>query len=98
MIVLVADLDQLLFLLLDGIPEIFEILFAHVITRDPQVYHGMAECGGVVHELRQTLMLGHLQLSYVLDLNKGGRWLQLMVMVVPTLVVDGVGTTRVWSR
>jgi hypothetical protein len=58
----------------------------------------MAECGGVVHELRQTLMLGHLQLSYVLDLDKGGRWLQLMVMVVPTLMVDGVGTTRVWSR
>ena len=88
---LVADLDELLFLFLHGIPEIFNILFAHVITRNPQVDHGMAESGRVVHELGQTFLLGDLQLPYVLTLDKGGRRLQFMVMVVPTL--DGVGGT-----
>ena len=97
MIVLVADQDQLFFLILDGIPEIFDVLFAHVITRDSQIDHGMAECGGVIHELRQTLLLGHLQLPHILNLDKGGRGLQFMVMV-PALVVDGVGSARVWSR
>lgn len=97
MIVLVADQDQLFFLILDGIPEIFDVLFAHVITRDSQVDHGMAECGGVIHELRQTLLLGHLQLPHILNLDKGGRGLQFMVMV-PAFVVKGVGSARVWSR
>ena len=99
LIVLVADLDQLLFLFLHGIPEIFEILFSHVITGDTQVDHGMAEGGRVIHELGQTVLLGYLQLPYVLYLHKGGRWLQFMVMVVvPTLVVDDVGGSRVWPR
>ena len=57
----------------------------------------MAEGGRVVHELGQTFLLGDLQLPYVLNLDKGGRWLQFMVMVVvPTLY--GVGGTRVWPR
>ena len=96
---LVADLDKLLFLFLHGIPEIFEILFAHVITGDTQIHHGMAEGGRVVHKFGQTILLGNLQLPYVLDFDKGGRWLQFMVMVVvPTLVVDNVGGSRVWPR
>ena len=57
----------------------------------------MAESGRVVHELGQAVLLGNLQLPDVLNLDKGGRRLQFMVMVVvPTL--DGVGGTRVWSR